>query len=184
MRHGGGKRCRFEGCGKSAQGSTDFCKAHGGGKRCTWGQGCEKFARGKSGLCAAHGSLMLSQQEREAGRSGSMIGSGLFRGIVSISTTVGSSIDNEHPSSAVSTLWDCVESQESLERMQLIPSQVLVPLSMKSPSHSSGLTDVGRDGAGSQKKSFEFVIPEGRVHGGGLMSLLGRNLNDALGERV
>ncbi|XP_010939550.1 uncharacterized protein [Elaeis guineensis] len=184
VRHGGGKRCKFEGCGKSAQGSTDFCKAHGGGKRCTWGQGCEKFARGKSGLCAAHGSLVLSQQEREAGKSGSMIGPGLFHGIVSISTTVGSSIDNEHPSSAMSTLWDCVESQESLGRMQLIPSQVLVPLSMKSPSQSSGLTDVGRDGAGSQKKSFGFVIPEGRVHGGGLMSLLGRNLNDALGGRV
>jgi hypothetical protein len=24
----------FEGCVKSAQGSTDYCKAHGGGKRC------------------------------------------------------------------------------------------------------------------------------------------------------
>ncbi|KAL2922142.1 putative WRKY transcription factor 19 [Bienertia sinuspersici] len=38
VRHGGGKRCKFEGCEKSAQGSTDFCKGHGGGKRCLWGQ--------------------------------------------------------------------------------------------------------------------------------------------------
>jgi hypothetical protein len=29
--HGGGKRCDQDGCSKSAQGSTQFCKAHGGG---------------------------------------------------------------------------------------------------------------------------------------------------------
>ncbi|KAK3137877.1 hypothetical protein QOZ80_5AG0361600 [Eleusine coracana subsp. coracana] len=46
VRHGGGKRCKFEGCAKSAQGSTDFCKAHGGGKRCAWGQEGSSFGAG------------------------------------------------------------------------------------------------------------------------------------------
>lgn len=157
VRHGGGKRCKFEGCEKSAQGSTDFCKAHGGGKRCTWSTGCEKFARGKSGLCAAHGSLMISQQERD--KCGSMIGPGLFRGIVSSSTTVGNSTENEYSSSGMSTLSDCVESQESMGRRQLlIPPQVLVPLSMKSSSLSVPAGG-GREGGGSQEQSFGFVVP-------------------------
>uniref|UniRef100_A0A7C9EE71 WRKY19-like zinc finger domain-containing protein n=1 Tax=Opuntia streptacantha TaxID=393608 RepID=A0A7C9EE71_OPUST len=48
--HGGRKQCKVENCGKSAQGSTEFCKAHRGGKRCNWGDGkCEKFTRGRSG---------------------------------------------------------------------------------------------------------------------------------------
>lgn len=73
VRHGGGKRCKFDGCGKSAQGSTDFCKAHGGGKRCAWGQSespygnqadgpCGSFARGKTGLCAMHGALVQDKR--------------------------------------------------------------------------------------------------------------------------
>lgn len=180
VRHGGGKRCRFEECVKSAQGSTEFCKAHGGGKRCSWGLGCEKFARGKSGLCAAHGSMMLSQQDHDGRKGGSMIGPGLFQGVVSASTTVGSSTENERSSSGVSTISDCVESPENMGRRQLlIPPQVLVPLSMKSPSSSSGQMGGDGEGGGSQDNSFGFLIPEGRVHGGGLMSLLGGNLKDA-----
>ncbi|XP_010937059.1 uncharacterized protein [Elaeis guineensis] len=177
VRHGGGKRCKFDGCGKSAQGSTDFCKAHGGGKRCLWSQGCEKFARGRSGLCAAHGSLMLSPQECNAGKSGSMIGPGLFQGIVSTFTAAKSSI-NEHSSSGMSTISDSVESEESMGRKQLIPPQVLVPLSMKSPSPSSVLMDAGREEGGSHQ-DFGLVVPEGRVHGGGLMTLLGGDLKNA-----
>ncbi|KAK1278031.1 hypothetical protein QJS04_geneDACA020209 [Acorus gramineus] len=160
VRHGGGKRCHFEGCNKSAQGSTDFCKAHGGGKRCSWtgsGGWCEKFARGKSGLCVAHSSQAWS------GRS--MIRPCLFRGLVTGSATIASSTDNEYSSSGVSTLSDCVESQQLL-----IPAQVLVPLSMKSPS----LSGAEREGV------RPLAVPEGRVHGGGLMSLFGGNLRNAV----
>ncbi|WVZ69628.1 hypothetical protein U9M48_018389, partial [Paspalum notatum var. saurae] len=67
VRHGGGKRCNFDGCTKSAQGSTDFCKAHGGGNR-SWGhadtsfgagiQQRDRFVRSKTGLCSAHGALV------------------------------------------------------------------------------------------------------------------------------
>ena len=48
---------------KSAQGSTDFCKAHGGGKRCSWeAEICSSFARGKTGLCALHGGLVADKR--------------------------------------------------------------------------------------------------------------------------
>lgn len=184
VRHGGGKRCKFDNCAKSAQGSTDFCKAHGGGKRCTWGEGkCEKFARGKSGLCAAHSSMI---QDREMNK-GSLIGPGLFHGLVSASaaSTVGSSLDNHNSSSGVSFICDSIDSAEKpgnrKRQHQLIPPQVLVPSSMKSSaSYSSFLSAEKGGGDGNEycigTKSLEYSIPEGRVHGGGLMSLLGGHL--------
>ncbi|KAG1334488.1 putative WRKY transcription factor 19 [Cocos nucifera] len=174
VRHGGGKRCHFEGCGKSAQGSTDFCKAHGGGKRCTWGSGCDKFARGRSGLCAAHG-RMKARQESEAGKSGSMIGPGLFQGIVYMSAMAGSSTDEDCSTSGASAVSDCTESLVNGRRQLLIPPQVLVPASMKSPSSASASV-----GVGSLAKSSGFMIPEGRVHGGSLMSLLGGSFKTAV----
>lgn len=186
VRHGGGKRCKYENCGKSAQGSTDFCKAHGGGKRCNWGEGkCEKFARGKSGLCAAHSSMA---QERELSKGG-LIGPRLFHGLVSAaSTTAGSS--NNHSTSGISVVSDCINSlAKPAKRQQLIPPQVLVPLSMKSSSSFSNFLnaekaegnrfDIGV-GSSSGSKSFDFDIPEGRVHGGPLMSLFGGNLKNVI----
>ncbi|PSS02828.1 WRKY transcription factor [Actinidia chinensis var. chinensis] len=188
VKHGGGKRCRFENCGKSAQGSTDFCKAHGGGKRCSWGgEGtCEKFARGKSGLCAAHSSMV---QERPTSKGG-MIGPGLFHGLVSRSSTGVSSFENNYSSSGASGASDSIDSLAMLaKRQHLIPPQVLVPLSMKcSSSYSRPLSsekqgEVSKGGGGvadGARKSLDFVVTEGRVHGGGLMSLLGGNLNNAI----
>ncbi|XP_064968299.1 uncharacterized protein LOC135614650 [Musa acuminata AAA Group] len=180
VRHGGGKRCHFEGCNKSAQGKTDFCKAHGGGKRCTWAPGCDKFARGRSGLCAAHGTMMAAQQECEAGKTGGMIGPGLFQGIVASSVTVGSSMDNGYTSAGFSSVSDCVESQANARQHQLhIPPQVLVPMSMKSPPPS---VSIGFGGGvdDSQEKNSGFVVPEGRVHGGSLLSLLNGSLKNAV----
>jgi len=51
--HSGNRMCEHEGCSKCAQGSTRFCIAHGGGRRCTF-PGCDKGARDKF-FCAAHG---------------------------------------------------------------------------------------------------------------------------------
>lgn len=202
VKHGGGKRCKFENCGKSAQGSTDFCKAHGGGKRCNWEEGkCEKFARGKSGLCAAHSSLV---QEREMRKGGSMIGPGLFHGLVPNTPSTGGSSFNKNSSPGVSIVSECMNSPDKAsERRQqlLIPPQVLVPLSMKSlPSSYSRLVSAERQeeasigGGGSSSsnniatgKSFNMmtmIIPEGRVHGGGLMSLLGGNLKNNAMDRI
>ncbi|KAL0335151.1 UNVERIFIED_CONTAM: hypothetical protein Sradi_4727000 [Sesamum radiatum] len=189
VKHGGGKRCRIENCGKSAQGSTDFCKAHGGGKRCNWGEGkCEKFARGKNGLCAAHSSLVQGRETKRVG----MLGPGLFHGLVPATTaTAQSNFNNTCSSSGVSVISDSINSFEKpAKRQQLIPPQVLVPLSMKtSSSYSRPLgsekqleRSSGGDGNGSNdaRKSFDFGVPEGRVHGGGLLSLLGGNLNNVI----
>ncbi|CAO2842105.1 unnamed protein product [Amaranthus hypochondriacus] len=182
VRHGGGKRCKVENCGKSAQGSTDFCKAHGGGKRCCWGDGkCEKFARGRSGLCAAHTS-MVQQRENRRG----MIRAGLFHGIVSTtSSAIAGSQDKNNSASLTSVIS---ESGDTLgrpaKRQHLIPPEVLVPLSMKSTSSYSVQTITGeqnnRCNVDNRRGNFEFLIPEGRVHGGDLMSLLGGNLGNAV----
>ncbi|KAK9044130.1 hypothetical protein V6N11_072447 [Hibiscus sabdariffa] len=189
VRHGGGKRCKFENCGKSAQGSTDLCKAHGGGKRCSWGESkCEKFARGRNGLCAAHSSML---QDREA-RKGGLIDPRVFHGLVSATSTTGSSFNNNHSYSGNSVISDCIDSpNKPTTRQQLIPPQVLVPLSMKSSSSFSsfpsseqqeeGINRYGKDITGGVgNKSFDLLIPEGRVHGGGLMSLLNGNLKNPI----
>ncbi|KAL3837727.1 hypothetical protein ACJIZ3_022318 [Penstemon smallii] len=154
VRHGGGKRCKFEGCGKSAQGSTDFCKAHGGGKRCSWGQSgsglygpglipCDKFARGRSGLCAAHSAQMQESQ-------------------------VNSSSTTQEPDSSMSTQMKDIfvagnpddsgtTSFGSIGYVHHMISQPIMPL---------GNVIVGNS------KLDPLCLPEGRVHGGGLMAML------------
>ncbi|CAF1707154.1 unnamed protein product [Brassica oleracea var. botrytis] len=192
VKHGGGKRCKSIGCEKSAQGSTDFCKAHGGGKRCSWGGDwkCEKFARGKSGLCAAHNSIA---QEKGGSKIG-LIGPGLFRGLVSTSsqtTATTTTTTTDHSQSGVSAVSDCTDSidgslhhQPEKRQKVMIPMQVLVPPSMKSLS----FTDAERpetetnnnSGSSNGRNVFDFMIPEERVHGGGLMSLLNGSMNKTL----
>ncbi|KAK4436257.1 hypothetical protein Salat_0789400 [Sesamum alatum] len=161
VRHGGGKRCKFDGCTKSAQGSTDFCKAHGGGKRCLWGQmgsaygcldavPCDKFARGRSGLCAAH-----STQVQE--KSFEMV-------------------------SATKEL----ESRMSIQMKGIASENVSYP----GTTDDCGATSIGLIGYGHQLISLPNILqekivirkssldrpslPEGRVHGGNLMSMLGQ----------
>ncbi|CAH1426207.1 unnamed protein product [Lactuca virosa] len=168
--HGGGKRCKFENCTKCAQGSTDFCKGHGGGRRCGWvgggGEGkCEKFARGKGGLCMAHGTMV---QVNEGG-----IGPQLFHGVVAKSASDNNSLSGV---SVVSSSIGWLE--RPVKRRQLIPPQVLVPSSMKTWAFSS-FTPNHKEGDAS-----DVMVPEGRVHGGSLLSLLGGSLKDAVIDRI
>lgn len=58
---------------------------------------------------------------------------------------------------------------------------------MKSFSSYSSLLNNGKQekggigfGGSSERKSFNLVLPEGRVHGGGLMSLFGGSLKDPI----
>jgi hypothetical protein len=44
-----------DGCTKSAQGATSFCKAHGGGRRCTHSSGCDRYAVAMGKTCKKHG---------------------------------------------------------------------------------------------------------------------------------
>lgn len=156
VRHGGGKRCKIEGCGKSAQGSTDFCKAHGGGKRCCWDGGkCKKFSRGRNGMCAAHSNMV---HERENNAKQAMITPGLFHGLVSGASSL----------SVTSVVSDCGRSiGKSAVPQHLIPPDVQVPLSMQSTSSYSVLTIADeRCNGDSSSAGFDFLVPEGRVHGG------------------
>ncbi|KAI4971418.1 hypothetical protein ZWY2020_002332 [Hordeum vulgare] len=77
--HGGGRRCGHLGCTKSAEGRTEFCIGHGGGRRCIH-DGCRRAARGKSGRCIKHGGGKRCQQENctksAEGRSGLCIAHG------------------------------------------------------------------------------------------------------------
>uniref|UniRef100_K3WJL6 WRKY19-like zinc finger domain-containing protein n=1 Tax=Globisporangium ultimum (strain ATCC 200006 / CBS 805.95 / DAOM BR144) TaxID=431595 RepID=K3WJL6_GLOUD len=50
--HGGGRRCHFTGCSKSAQSRSNFCWAHGGGQRCEV-QNCMRSRKSKR-FCVAH----------------------------------------------------------------------------------------------------------------------------------
>lgn len=77
--HGGGSRCKFIGCAKSARDSASFCIIHGGGKRCI-AKECAKSAVGRLGLCVAHGGgnrcRYLECRKVSQGRSGFCIGHG------------------------------------------------------------------------------------------------------------
>ncbi|KAA8539993.1 hypothetical protein F0562_026685 [Nyssa sinensis] len=166
VRHGGGKRCKFEGCGKSAQGSTDFCKAHGGGKRCSWGQlgsefsvqvaaPCDKFARGKSGLCAAHSAQLQDKQIHGGGQLGLTLNSKQsvtlekMKGIV---TSENNHVSGIKTAGSGGTSIDFVGNGH-----QLIPMQV-------PPQDSFSVANAC---------FVQFSLPEGRVHGGSLMAMLG-----------
>jgi hypothetical protein len=130
-------------------------------------------------------------QEREANKGG-LIAPGLFRGLVSAASTSASRFGNSTSSSRVSVVPNCIGSLEKPgKRQHLIPPQVLVPSSMKSSSNSSflsaekaggGMDGQGMGGVSSNggSKSFDFMVPEGRVHGGGLMPLFGGNLKNAI----
>ncbi|GER47168.1 loricrin-related [Striga asiatica] len=168
VRHGGGKRCAVGGCGKSAQGSTDFCKAHGGGKRCAWGT-CDKFARGRSGLCAAHASQVRAKED-------GVIGPGLFRGLVRADSAPSGFENVCSSTTGVSMVSDLTE--RPAKRQEMIPPQVLVPLSMKVSAFCGEAS--GCEKQVEMSKRLDYVVPEGRVHGGGLLSLLGGSLNNAI----
>uniref|UniRef100_A0A6N2KN58 WRKY19-like zinc finger domain-containing protein n=1 Tax=Salix viminalis TaxID=40686 RepID=A0A6N2KN58_SALVM len=169
--HGGGKRCVVPGCTKSARGRTDCCVRHGGGKRCRV-QNCGKSAQGSTDFCKAHG----------GDRDSSMA-------LYLLPSTAGSSIDNNHSYSGVSAVSDCSDSLEKpAKRLHLIPPQVLVPQSMKASSSFTSFMNAdkledGTNGYGASSggiKNLNYLVPEGRVHGGGLMSLFGGNLKTAI----
>jgi len=91
-----------------------------------------------------------------------MIGPGLFHGLVR--SAGAGNVHNEHSSSGASTVSDCDGSPVAAAgRLELIPPQVLVPHSMKSLAPPP---ERSREGGAA-------AVPEGRVHGGGLLTLLG-----------
>ncbi|XP_062215579.1 uncharacterized protein LOC133916061 isoform X2 [Phragmites australis] len=155
VRHGGGKRCKFEGCCKSAQGGTDFCKAHGGGKHFSWAQAdssfgdgtqqCDKSAQSKAGLCSAHSVLVQDYCVHGGGSLG-----------LAIDQLVLDVKPNAMKVAEVNR-GDAHEKMNNDNKYLLgmgssVPDGVVRP-----PVLTPSMTD---------------PLPEGRVHGGGLLALL------------
>jgi hypothetical protein len=93
---------------------------------------------------------------------------------VSSSAAAASAVNHDYSSSGVSTVSECDGSPVATAgRLELIPPQVLVPLSMKSSSPAMPSSDRRREGG-------ELAVPEGRVHGGGLLSLLGGSFRNVI----
>jgi hypothetical protein len=93
---------------------------------------------------------------------------------VSLSAAAASAMNHDYSSSGVSTVSECDGSPVATAgRLELIPPQVLVPLSMKSSSPAMPSSDRRREGG-------ELAVPEGRVHGGGLLSLLGGSFRNVI----
>ncbi|KAK1931339.1 putative WRKY transcription factor 19 [Phytophthora citrophthora] len=69
--HGGGRRCHYTGCSKSAQSRSVFCWSHGGGHRCEV-ENCMRSRKSKR-FCADHVHLENQQAPRKAVDSLKMI---------------------------------------------------------------------------------------------------------------
>ncbi|KAL5727221.1 hypothetical protein ACHQM5_000441 [Ranunculus cassubicifolius] len=157
VRHGGGNRCKFSGCGKSAQGGTDFCKAHGGGKRCNWGNlgfefsgqsgfPCNRTPTGKTGLCATHLALCNDEQVHGGGTLG----------------ILGLAIHDVKPRKP-EKMKDIIVADE-LMRSSSIDVQL---------QGWKGLSFSGYPQTGFTMQVPPPAAPEGRVHGGNLLAMLG-----------
>ncbi|KAL3662338.1 hypothetical protein V7S43_012665 [Phytophthora oleae] len=69
--HGGGRRCHYSGCSKSAQSRSVFCWSHGGGHRCEV-ESCMRSRKSKR-FCADHVHLENQQESRKGVDSLKMI---------------------------------------------------------------------------------------------------------------
>ncbi|KAG8381211.1 hypothetical protein BUALT_Bualt06G0098600 [Buddleja alternifolia] len=192
--HGGGKRCTFEGCTKSVHGGTLFCVSHGGGKRCAE-PGCTKSARGRTNYCVRHGGGKRCKFE---GCTKSAQGSTDFckaHGGGKRCSWVGSGFTCDKFARGKSGL--CAAHSAQVQEKQMNESFEMgstshysgstMPTQMKGgfAANDWGTTSIGSIGYGHQlistaQESFMFgnacldhmSLPEGRVHGGGLMAML------------
>ncbi|XVE66512.1 hypothetical protein DITRI_Ditri08aG0085200 [Diplodiscus trichospermus] len=135
----------FAGCTKGAKGSTPLCKGHGRGKRCLYNGGgiCPKsvhegtnfyVAQGGGKRCVVPGCTDCYVREKDVPRGRANVRNLQRAGVVCA------------PLIALcwtSVISDCIDSlDKTTRRQQLIPPQVLVPLSMKSSSSYSSFLSV------------------------------------------
>ncbi|VAH61839.1 unnamed protein product [Triticum turgidum subsp. durum] len=156
--HGGGKRCAISDCTKSARGRTEYCVRHGGGKRCRF-DGCVKSAQGSTDFCKAHG----GGKRCSWGLPDSSFGIGTEQcdkfarsktGLCSAHTA----LVQDHCVHGGGTLGPVIHhfaTDVKPDEMEIAAAVKVDPVSMQS----------------------EPPLPEGRVHGGGLLALLSRGGN-------
>lgn len=177
--HGGGKRCTFLGCTKGAEGSTNFCKGHGGGKRCTFEGGCSKSVHGGTLFCVSHGGgkrCAIAECTKSA------------RGRTSFCVRHGGGKRCKHEGCGKSAQGrtDFCKAHGGGKRCSWVPSEP----SVGQISTSCDKFAIGKTGLcafhsqlvqDNQLPGFvplqmtghgDYSLPEGRVHGGGLMAML------------
>lgn len=174
--HGGGKRCTFLGCTKGAEGSTSFCKGHGGGKRCTFEGGCSKSVHGGTLFCVSHGGgkrCAVAECTKSArGRTSFCVRHG-----------GGKRCKQEGCGKSAQGRTDFCKAHGGGKRCswgQSEPSggQILTSCDKFArgktglcASHSQLVQD-NHEGGSVSVEMVGYSLPEGRVHGGGLMAML------------
>lgn len=165
--HGGGKRCASFGCTKSARGRTEYCVRHGGGKRCKF-EGCTKSAQGSTDFCKAHGGGTRCLW----GQADTSFGAGAQQCDKFVRSKTGlcsahSALIQDHCVHGGGTLGSAIYQSVHVKPTEMINGDktlldpgVLVP---NSGVHPPVLA-----------QSMIDPLPEGRVHGGGLLALLSR----------
>ncbi|XP_071710872.1 uncharacterized protein [Rutidosis leptorrhynchoides] len=182
--HGGGKRCTYLGCTKGAEGSTNFCKGHGGGKRCTFEGGCNKSVHGGTLFCVSHGGgkrcAMAECSKSARGRTSFCVRHG-----------GGKRCKHEGCGKSAQGRTDFCKAHGGGKRCSWVPSEPSVGQSMAScdkfargktglcASHSQLVQEDQNNGpVVNHPRPVEvaghgdYSLPEGRVHGGGLMAML------------
>lgn len=155
--HGGGKRCAMHGCTRSARGRTDFCVRHGGGKRCKH-EGCTKSAQGSTDFCKAHGGgkrCSWGQVGSEIGGEAAVPCDKFARGKSGLCAS------------------HAAETEERMTHARAAIAITVQELESRPVDKMKGALELSSVTAADGGCLDQFSLPEGRVHGGSLMALLG-----------
>lgn len=165
--HGGGKRCAMPDCTKSARGRTSYCVRHGGGKRCKF-EGCPKSAQGSTDYCKAHGGgkrCSWGQLGSSFGdQGGSIVCDKFARGKLGLCAAHSAQVlekETSGPEFSTSTMMNS----------SFISGSNYGATSIDSMSYGNPVTS--QPFVGRKAWLDDMSLPEGRVHGGGLMAMLG-----------
>ncbi|KAL3630666.1 hypothetical protein CASFOL_023650 [Castilleja foliolosa] len=185
--HGGGRRCTFLGCRKGAEGSTLFCKGHGGGKRCT-SDGCTKSVHGGTLFCVSHGGgkrcAVVECTKSARGRTSYCVrhGGGKRCGFEGCTKSAqGSTNYCKAHGGGKRCSWGigcdkfargksglCAAHGALVEEKEMVgPSSIPYPVTSNVSSGYVPFMAMENSVACDQ-----LSLPEGRVHGGGLMAML------------
>lgn len=164
--HGGGKRCAMTECSKSARGRTNFCVRHGGGKRCKF-EGCTKSAQGSTDFCKAHGGgkrCCWGQSGSEFGDKAIAPCDKFARGKLGLCAAHSAlAMDKQIQGSAPVTPTLQVPQPFTFGSTYAFAATCLATNVATQPQVSLVTDNVS---------AKQFSLPEGRVHGGGLMAML------------
>lgn len=163
--HGGGKRCAAPKCDKSARGRTDYCVRHGGGERCQFA-GCDKSAQGRTNFCKVHGSVKWCSWGSQAR---SDIGSDAASCNRFSTGEVHTALVQDDRVHGGKTMGPPTSHKPAAsEKMKVIVEEGSSLFCWNAPEHREFIHPI------IPVKPGAISLPEGRVHGGGVMALLAK----------